>query len=99
MTRTRLLAILCILEVAFATAAFGKSRHSAAPPAQHATQVKRVPIWSRSETGSVRSAEPEQHQVGLACSTGSTGPILAHDPASRERSTRAHSCPTSIGRA
>jgi hypothetical protein len=48
MTRTRLLAILCILEVAFATAAFGKSRHSAAPPAQHATEVKRVPIWSRS---------------------------------------------------
>ena len=48
MTRTRMLAILCILEVAFATTAFGKSRHSAAPPAQDATQVKRVPIWSRS---------------------------------------------------
>jgi len=48
MTRTRMLAILCILEVAFATAAFGKSRHSAAPPAQDATQVKRVPIWSSS---------------------------------------------------
>jgi hypothetical protein len=45
MTRTRMLAILCILEVAFATAAFGKSRHSAAPPAQDATQVKRVPTW------------------------------------------------------
>ena len=45
MTRTRMLAILCILEVAFATAAFGKSRHSAAPPAQDAAQVKRVPTW------------------------------------------------------
>jgi hypothetical protein len=43
-----MLAILCILEVAFATTAFGRSRHSAALPAQDATQVKRVPIWSRS---------------------------------------------------
>jgi hypothetical protein len=43
-----MLAILCILEVAFGTTAFGKSRHSAARPAQDATQVKRVPIWSRS---------------------------------------------------
>ena len=48
MTKTAMLAILCILEVAFATTAFGKSRHSAAPPAQGATQVTRVPIWSRS---------------------------------------------------
>jgi hypothetical protein len=47
MTRTRMLAILCILEVAFATTAFGKSRHSAAPPAQDSTQVNRVPIWNR----------------------------------------------------
>jgi hypothetical protein len=46
MTRTRMLAILCILEAVFATTAFAKGRHPAAAPAPDATQVRRVAIWT-----------------------------------------------------